>query len=572
MLYLLTLVIFFCVTASATAYGQTSPLRFKQERDGVSPTVLTPSELSVLGDPLFNLVLKDKANLVKPADIEAAIQPIDSLRRLFVVEERIVSRAQSGSRRAVLTFAGKNGGEDLDGNVMLSASFGPTGMPDVTSIEAWGWDNHRQRYNYYKLDSIGSAHGESIWKFRASSERAELLSATERRGTCLACHVVGAPVMKELFFPWNNWHAGVGASFPADYLDPKSFATDKWPAATTPVFKGLTQANVLEEDILMPALKRFSLTRLNSALKRDPLTGNQSINAAGMMTVMEGRRLLRPLFETTDVNLYSSRNTSGIHPFGKPDDFVPAGQINMPRDQFFLNTDLIAGGGEGKLGGLKLASGRGFEEDVMTLTQQDNKALVTKFQVQLNNVPGDTHFGWLVPGTSFGNNDLIDQCLQLGVVTPHFLAASLAVDVENPVFSEKRKILVSFIPDQFDFSPVAPGVDPTTLPRNVANDLLTKAVIAKIDVANPAAGSPADEFRTLLKSTDAVNELDQRVKAYVSRVKANLDPAPANAANRKAELERLFGLVVDRRKAMEADPVLSNLDETNGRLLLPLPQ
>jgi len=43
-------------------------------------------------------------------------------------------------------------------------------------------------------------------------------------------------------------------------------------------------------------------------------------------------------------------------------------------------------------------------------------------------VLGDAHFGWLVPGTSFANNDLIDQCLQLGVVTPHFLAAALAVD------------------------------------------------------------------------------------------------------------------------------------------------
>src|SRR5437762_1209032 len=123
MRYLFTLVILFCVMALAIAYGQTSPLRFKQERDGVSPAVLTPSELSVLGDPLFNLVLKDKANLVKIADIEATIQPIDTSRQLFVVEERIVSRAQSGSRRTVHAFKGTSGGEELEGNVMLSASF-----------------------------------------------------------------------------------------------------------------------------------------------------------------------------------------------------------------------------------------------------------------------------------------------------------------------------------------------------------------------------------------------------------------------------------------------------------------
>jgi hypothetical protein len=244
-------------------------------------------------------------------------------------------------------------------------------------------------------------------------------------------------------------------------------------------------------------------------------------------------------------------------------------KISLPRDQFFLNTDLITGGSEGKLGGLKLPAGRDFES-VAELTQQENKDLVTKFNVQLNNVSGDTFFGWLVPGASFANNDLVDQCLLQGIVTPHFLAAALAVDVENPVFSPKRAALLTFIPDQFEFTPVASGADPTTAKRDAAKDLLTKAVIAKIDAANPAAGSAAAEFRTLLQSANAVTELDQRVKDYAARVKANLDPS--NAVKRKTELERLFGIVIDRRRAMEADPVLRNLDETSNRGgLLPLP-
>src|SRR5207249_4004383 len=120
MRYVFALASLYCVTVLPTAHGQTSPLRFKQDRDGASPTVLTPSELAVLGDPLFNLVLKDKANLIKVADIEAALQPDPSLRRLFVISEQIVSRAKSGSRRTVHAFTGTNGGEDLTGNVMLS--------------------------------------------------------------------------------------------------------------------------------------------------------------------------------------------------------------------------------------------------------------------------------------------------------------------------------------------------------------------------------------------------------------------------------------------------------------------
>src|SRR4051812_15680461 len=217
----LALTAFFCASAwSSTSHGQASPLRFKQDRDGASTATLSATELGALGDPMFNLMLKDKANLIKLADVEAAIQPDATRRRLFVVDERIVDRAQTGTRRTVITFTGANGGETLDGNVMLSTFLSPAGIAAVTDIEAWGWDNARQRYNYYKLDTVGSTPGKPIWKFRASSVRAEQITTAERAGTCLACHVVGAPVMKELFFPWNNWHAGVGGSFKADYLDP----------------------------------------------------------------------------------------------------------------------------------------------------------------------------------------------------------------------------------------------------------------------------------------------------------------------------------------------------------------
>jgi hypothetical protein len=502
------------------------------------------------------------------SEVEDTIQPSVADRRLFVVDERIVSAAQTSGRRSVLAYAGTNGGESLQGNVMLSVSFGPAGIRDDTDIEAWGWDNHRQRYNYYKLDDVGSQHGELIWKFRASSERAEFLSPTERRGTCLACHASGAPVMKELFFPWNNWHAGVGGSFKAEYLDPAGLTPAKWPAAATPRFRQLTGADKLEEDFLFAAFKRFNLSRLNSALKRDDATGNRAINAAGQMTVLEGRRLLKSLFETTELNLYSSRNTTGIHPFGQPGDFVAGAAIRLPADQFFLNSDLIAGGGEGGLRGLQISSARGFAP-FATLSQQENRDLVQKFQLRLNSVSGDTNFAWFVPGPAYIDNDLIDKCLQLGVVTPHFLAAALAVDLENPVFSARRGELLTLLPDQFDFTPVADGTDPLSLPRNAAGDLLTSAVLGRIDMLNPAANSAADEFRTLLKSNDAVPQLSQRASAYVARVKTELDTAPANANRRKAELERLWKLMMARRQALAAHPVFRNLDETGGQLLFP---
>jgi len=94
-------------------------------------------------------------------------------------------------------------------------------------------------------------------------------------------------------------------------------------------------------------------------------------------------------------------------------------------------------------------------------------------------------------------------------------------------------------------------------------------VIGLIDAAQPAMGSSADRFRKLLKSEDAVKELDQLVKAYAMRVKGELDPQMP--VRRETELKRLYQIALDRRRDFRRHPVLGNLDETQGQLLFPLP-
>lgn len=553
------------LSSSTPLQAQSSSLALKQLREGVAPQLLDASELATLGDPLFNLVLKDKADKVKLSEIQAAIQPNAANRHLFVVSEIIVRSAQSGGRRAVLAFDGNHDGEELQGNVMLSVSFGPNGLQENGVVEGWGWDNHRGRYNYYKLDADSPQNTGLTWKFRGSSDGADLQSPTARAGSCMRCHVVGAPVMKELQFPWNNWHAGMGGSFQASYLLPDM--ANSWPAAASTPFQRLSTADKLEVGFMIPAFKRFNTSRLNASLKRDDATGSRAVSASGKMTMVEARRFLRPLFETVETNLVSSRHTSGLHPFGAASDFVSTLPIEIP-NSFFLNSQLIAGGGSGGLGGLKVTEAAGFS-GFARLTQQENKDLITRLGVRLNGSPGDTHFGWFVPEAGFVQNDVIDQALQLGVITPHFAAAVLAVDVEVPVFSQKRRELLSFLPAQLEFTPVPSGTDPVSLPRDAANDLLTQAVIANIDQANPAQNSAAHEFRELLKAQNAVDELQGRVTAYANRVRNALDPA--QPAQRAAELDRLYRLLIDRRRQMLAHPVLRNLDETNGQLLLPLP-
>ncbi|WP_074744117.1 hypothetical protein [Nitrosospira multiformis] len=559
----------YATIASSFGHAQAPPnaLQLKQLRNGDKPQVMTAVEIAGLGDPVFKLLLKDKADRVTLADVQDAIQPNTANRHLFIVSERIVQAAKTGTRRAVVAFDGANAGETLKGNVMLSVSFGPNGFPKEAEIEAWGWDDKRGRYNYYKLDAAGSSRGGMVWKFRGSSEKADLLTTRERAGTCLRCHVSGAPIMKELFFPWNNWHAGVGGSFFADYLDPASPRPDKWPAANTSPFMRLSMADKLETDFLIPSFKRFNRSRLNAVLRQNA-SGSPSISPAGTMTVLEGTRLLRPLFQTTEINLISSRNTSGLPPFGRATDFLPRSNIQIPAS-FFLNVQLIAGGGTGGLGGLKLIDANRFS--TFKLSQQENKDLVEKFNLLLDGVRGDTHFAWFVPEPGFVENDLVDQALQLGVVTPHFVAAVLAVDLEKPVFSSARAELLKFVPDEFEFIPVPRGTDPLTVQRDPEKDFLTQEVISRIGQGGPDPGTNVDEFRKLLASPDAVAELEKRVKAYVERIQAALDPAANGSNGRKAELERLYGLLVERRRLMEAHPVLQNLDETEGRLLFPLP-
>ena len=452
--------------------AQSSPLQFMQATDSSAPVPLNASERAQLGDPMFNLVLRNHANVVTLSGVQGLIQPNVANRELFVVSEAIVNTAQSGGRRAVLAFNGENGSEKLSGNVMLSVSFGPSGFQDHVDIEAWGWDNHRERYNYYKLDR--SSAGGRTWKFRGSSERADLLEPKERAGTCLRCHVVGAPVMKELLFPWNNWHAGVGGSFKADYLDPNSASTAKWPAATTAGFRQLSTADRLETLFLMPAFRRFDAARLNQTLKRDDATGNREVLANGHMMVMEGRRLLRSLFRTVEVNLISSRNTSGIHPLGSASDFVPTLDIQIP-NSFFLNVNLIAGGGAVGVGGLKITDANQFAS-IAKLTQQENKNLVEKFKLRLDGRRGDAHFGWLVPEVGFVDYDVIDQALKLGVVSPHFVAAALAIDLETPVFSTRRAELLDLLPDRYEFVPLTAEPD-AFAPRDASKDFLTQAVL-----------------------------------------------------------------------------------------------
>ncbi len=112
---------------------------------------------------------------------------------------------------------------------MLSVAFDSERFADnMRFIEVLAWDNAHGRYNYYKLDQTGTPDQRMSWKFRGSSEDADLLNDADREGTCMQCHINGAPVMKELPFPWNNWHS---LQSRADYLTTAAPVAQQWPVS-----------------------------------------------------------------------------------------------------------------------------------------------------------------------------------------------------------------------------------------------------------------------------------------------------------------------------------------------------
>jgi hypothetical protein len=129
---------------------------------------------------------------------------------------------------------------------------------------------------------------------RASSADANRLglTAAARAGTCLRCHTSGVPVMKELLAPWNNWQSGFSDNAYLTKLGPPA---ESWPVDLH--FRRLTDAYSLEAAI-KSAITQFTNRKLDRIVIAD---------GQGGFNVQDAKALLRPLLETTEVNLASAQ-------------------------------------------------------------------------------------------------------------------------------------------------------------------------------------------------------------------------------------------------------------------------
>lgn len=520
---------------------------------------MSADETAQLGDPLFVLALRDHADVTDLGQLENLLQPDASKRQVFVVSEEITdpTPGPNHARRAVIAFTGKNGNTILDSNVMLAVFFNDQTCPTPAVIEAWGWDGTRGRYNYYRLDDAAAPNGKMSWKFRMSSDGADMLTPQSRQGTCMACHVNGGPVMKELLLPWNNWHSFASQ---VPYLTPTGDPATRWAVATKDPLSGhLTGAESLESNIA-GGIKQYATQRMLQCVGRQAADGRLALDANGFGQVVSGRRLLRSLFLTTEYNVISSGQKSGLHPFSAGAQTGPTQSVMIPAT-FFLNANLIAGGGSLQYKGLGLAASQQFAT-LPPLTPAEYKQLVNDAGVKIAGQPGDTNFAWIIPEASHIDNALADRLLQTGVVTPEFLAAIQTVDLETPVFSTDRAALLRFVPDNFRFQKVVG--DPLQTGRHP--DDLTKQVIAALQASQPTDGSVEARFLNLLQDPDPKKRLADAVNAYLAREQKLLgDPQ-----TRPSELKRLYQKAVAARLKALSDPILRTLNES-GTELFPVP-
>ena len=496
----------------------------KQLADDKPVQAMSAAELAQLNDPLFALVLKSKPGEARLDEIEKLLMGSNGRRLFFVVDEHVADPTVGGTRRAVTGYRGVNKGSQLDPNVSLSMLITSQGI-QPGFVEAWGWDDAKSRYNYYKLDQQ-SGEGKPSWKFRGSSLGADALTPAARAGTCFRCHINGAPVMKELLLPWNNWHSFKSI---ASYLTPTGL--NHWSVADTARLADLAGAEDFESAFMLPAVKQFNGRRADALVRSAP---------GGLREVTDGPRLLRSLFVSTEYNLRSADQLSGLHPFPALGS-GPATEVNVP-DTFFLNANLLAGGGATQYQGLGMPNARNFSS-VLRLKPAEYLEVVRSFQTKIGGKDFDANFAWFGPEASHVDNQMIDILVRRGIVTAEFAASALAVDLDNPVFSAARESLLRFVPGKFKFKPRKPDDVAPSHP-----DELTRTVIAAIRATPVAAGSPAEKFVNLLEDPAPLAKVKADVDAYLARETQRL----ADPAARETEIRRLYQALLDRRRVAQA--------------------
>jgi hypothetical protein len=444
-----------------------------------------------LNDPFGKLVLRKG---VFPATVDDVLAALDKLKKpgalpaqaSFFISESAhipVDSASAGLKREFRIVITRTDAANSS-IVMMNVPAGDR----AGLLELIAWDASKKAFNYYRREDVAR------WVWRGDSRDA-LRAASTGQG-CFQCHVHGAPVMKELRLPWNNWHSQ-SASIPREAI-PDTAIRD------SALFVDKRPAEELERSV------RAWASQSISARVAEKATGKK---------LLEAPRLVRALFETTTVNLTTSNSLS---------DASATTPLDLPT-RFFVNSDLLSTVLKVKIPPFSAK-----------IRRDHYLAAIDKFKFRLEQGSfvrkGDTRFAFLVPEPAMEETSLLQQLVAKNVVTPHFALAVALIDFQNPVFSQARAQLLQYVPD-------------TATLKSGGSDLAEKAASAIITAAATAdAGSPEKLFAEhyAMKPEALRAEAEKRLKQYLAAVESRLtqqagvDDYIQLAETRRASFAQMF--------------------------------
>lgn len=374
-------------------------------------------------------------------------------------------------------------GLGADGADVLMSAF----SPDEGDVEVMAWDARSGGFNFYQ--TVGQS---SAWVFAGNSRHA-LAPPTRGKGP-FESHLSGTFVMKELRFPWVHWHSQAANILPSVLPADPPLTGHPWVTGRDP--KG---ALTCEIAVAKPGIRRWARVRFERLLAE----GGVVDHPAGVM---------EQVLTTPSVNLISSQRESRAAQDGA--------DVDLPQT-FFVDSEALT-----EVLGLRpppqfvVASG----------IYADN---LDRFDVHLSDgrgfrQAGDAHFAFVVPERAFEDRVVLEQALEVGLLTRRLAACLLMTDFPNPVFSHRRASLLRHVPDT---AVVHDGA--STFSEQMA-DAITAAASGTAD------GSAEREFaRRWEVGEDFAAAFDDELGRYYAAIEARLKtPDGYDAYVRLAESRR----------------------------------
>ncbi len=514
--------------------------------DGMDSCVASMTEQEIgenLNDPFATAILRKG---IFPDSVDAIVTEVSNsglnlqqanylLGEGSQIPTTVASREAPRNLRYVLTW-----GTSPTSSAQILLNAPPGG--DSSFLQVISWNAQAKKYNFYEFRTqVGEINNIStrVWVWAGDSPMAQA-SQTMGHG-CFDCHQNGVVIMKELAFPWNNWHSQRATISPLNV--PIAVAQEQ-------IFQKLEGAEILER-VIRSGFQIYHQNWLRDRVK----------NEEGTIRLTDVNEMLRHLTTNTTINLTSTNieskgaNTSPANSdlSGIPNDFFlwdsalrTALNLNYTIEpiQFKRNDyDNYL-----KIHNFKLVQSDFTKPDGSPLYEQD----------------GSTYFAFFVPVPSAEDLFLLTQMRSAKILNDKFIASLLMVDFKNPVFSEKRTSLQQYA-EQMTTGTIINGV--SSVPDEFANKV--KAVATSqpdCDSANWDTCSSEQQFLFTWNLPDDQwkTSVQQQIQTYLDEI---------NNLSESERLDRLMRLAVKRRSQFQSWPTIKNLQEFS--LLFPqtdLPQ